>query len=130
MPYATVTDLAALGVSAEATEETETAALNAALDSASSEADSYLAKVYTLPLTSWGGALRMHVAAIAAYAVMAARGFDPSGSDDVLRQRRQDALDWLRMLADGELAPPDIVDSTPDTKEGGAAVVTRPKRGW
>lgn len=130
MAYATVANLAALGIRSETTEDIDTADLDSALASASSEADSYLAKVYTLPITAWGDALRMHVAAMAAYSVMAVRGFDPSGTDDVLRQRRDDAIAWLKMLAAGEITDPSIVDSTPDTSKGGAAVVTQPKRGW
>ena len=130
MPYATIDDLTHFGVNPDAHEHADITALEAALDAASSEADSYLSKVYTLPVTSWGAALRMHVSAMAAYNVIATRGFDPSGVDGVLEKRRQDALDWLKMLATGVISDPSIEDSTPGVVEGGAAVVSQPKRGW
>lgn len=132
MAYATSSDLARLGVGSGATAGIAAGDITAALDAASSLADSYLGAQYTLPLVSWGDDLRRAVCMIAAYDVIAGnRGFNPENGDDTnLRLRYQDALDWLKRLADGSVVPGGVVDSTADESDGGGAIVTMARRGW
>lgn len=58
MAYATVANLAALGIRSETTEDIDTADLDSALASASSEADSYLG----LPPSRTAAPLKRHAA--------------------------------------------------------------------
>jgi phage gp36-like protein len=122
-------DLVRLGIRAAAIEELDEAEIEHALDAASSEALGYIKSSYVLPLQSWDFDLRMHVAAIAVYIlVFGARGGDPEG-DPIIPERRNAAIDWLKGVAAGRISP-EIVDSTPETFEGGAFVVSSPNRGW
>lgn len=93
---------------------------------ATDEAASYLAKHKTLPLVSWNGALRMHVANMAAYHAMKRRGFDVD-NDKLIRLGYTDALAWLAGPAAND---PGIIDSTPTVSAQEAFMVSRPERGW
>lgn len=128
--YATPDDLVRSALPAEALVNVAPYAQADALLSVTDEADGYIGGAYTLPLTAWGEDLRMHVAAMGAFAVLKRRGFDPSGKDELIVKGRDDAIAWLRRILNGQLAPPGLVDSTPDEYEGGAYVVTRARRGW
>lgn len=104
---------------------------NLALDSASDEAAAELNRRYEFPLTSWGEDLKRVVSVIAAYELFSGiRGFDSAGQGSSLKIRADAARAWLKRVGDGELAPPDLVDATPDVADGGASVVTSPRRGW
>lgn len=97
---------------------------------ATDEADGYIAGGYVLPLTAWSEDLRTHVAAMAAYAILKRRGFDPSGRDQLIVDGRKNAIDWLKMIATGKLKPPGMADSTPEIFEAGGYVYSRIARGW
>lgn len=128
--YATPDDITRTALPPEALVNVPPYAQADALLAATAEADGYLNAQYTLPLTAWDDDLRMHVAAMGTFAILKRRGFDPSGKDDLVVQGRADAISWLRRIMDGGLEPPGIVDSTPDAYDGGAVVVTQPRRGW
>jgi phage gp36-like protein len=119
-PYATTADFGTYGIpSAAQGSQLNAANIAAAILSASTMADGYLASQYTLPLSSWGSDLRKVVCALAAWELMAGvRGFNPEGSDSTIRQRYDDATDWLRRVASGQINPPDIIDRTPSFSEG------------
>jgi phage gp36-like protein len=97
---------------------------------ATDEAEGYISSAYTLPLTAWGEDLAKHVANMAGFDMLRRRGFQPEGPDQVVIDGRDHALSWLKLLATGRIRPVGIVDSTPDTFEAGAYVVSSPKRGW
>lgn len=97
---------------------------------ATDEADGYIGGGYTLPLAAWGADLRMHVAALALYRVMHRRGFKPEGVDELIVKNKDDAIGWLNRVAAGRIVPIGIVDSTPETFDGGAYLSSEPRRGW
>jgi phage gp36-like protein len=129
--YATRADLAKYGLPAAALADIDGAAQDAALAAASGEADSYLATVFTLPLVEWSPALSQQVCAMAAWHLLAATGFNPSGqSDQAVRQRCEDARRWLERIAAQKATLEATDSSADDDSEVGPIVLTRPLRGW
>jgi hypothetical protein len=96
------------------------------------EADGYIGSAKTLPLVSWGEDLALHCARMCAALLAMERGADPlaNGPDASIFAGQSNALKWLDRLANGRLSPPDMVDSTPETFDGGSVVVSSTKRGW
>src|SRR5579859_1411594 len=131
MQYADVADLGRLGLRQLATAGLSVDDLNAALVAASEIADGYLRAQYRLPLVAWGADLRRTVAMMAAWDILCAqRGFNPdSPGDQIWLLRYQQALQWLKDVANGLLSP-NIVDSTPQIRDGAPRVRTAPRRGW
>jgi phage gp36-like protein len=130
--YAEIADLDNFGITGSALASLSTAQKNAALDRASDDMDSYIGNVYALPLTDWGNDVRSKCCDIAVYHLLARRGFNPDGKDQIVQDRYDNAIDWLKDIAAGRarLLAPAAVDQTPTTYDGGAYVVTRPRRGW
>lgn len=96
-------------------------------------ADSYIGNVEELPLTAWGHDLRRAVAKLVDYELMSRLSRRPDGDGaGYLTERRDEALQWLRDIARGNarLLSPTTADQTPAVYEGGAYVVTAPRRGW
>ncbi len=83
--------------------------LETALQSASSEADSYLARRYALPLTLTPipAALTSVVCDIARYRLTGG----VASETDPIRDRYKLACDWLRRLADGDIDLPGMLAS-------------------
>jgi phage gp36-like protein len=94
----------------------------------SDEADGYLGGRYVLPLTKWGSDLSQMLARMGIRYALDACGWAPEGPDNAVLKAFDHAMAWLKRLQDGKLEPPGIVDSTPDVFEGGAVVVSRPRR--
>lgn len=130
LTYATLVDLTALGVRSAALTGISSADQQQALEAASRVADSYLQARYKPPLSAWGQDLTRAVAIIAAYDLLAVRGFAPEGVDEHLRLRHEDALRWLRDVSLGAVTPVGIVDSTPAEPNEGIHVFTSPRRWW
>ena len=128
--YATVADLARLGVSAEALRGVPIEAQQSALSAASSLVDDYLGKAYTLPLVSWSDSLRRAAAIVAAYDLMSARGYNPSGDDTNLRDRYLDVIRWLEKVSSGAINAGGIVDSAAGSDEATAVTETTAQVGW
>lgn len=127
--YASVEDLASLGLHLNAQAGISSANITAALEAASRLADSYLQARYRLPLASWGQDLRRCVAILAAYDIMSVRGFAPEGADEHLRLRAEDATRWLEGIARGLVSPTEIVDAMPTAAPiDGLHVHTSPKK--
>jgi len=129
--YATIDDLAQLGLRKLATAGLTDADLNAALVAASETADSYMRSQFRLPLVSWGADLRRHVAMLAAWDILSAqRGFNPdSPGNDIWLARYEQALSWFKDVSRG-IVSPNVVDSTPAKRDGAPRVNTSPRRGW
>lgn len=145
--YATPDDMDNLALPAAALSTLSVEAIQAALDAACAEADSYLAGHYVLPITSWGMDLRQHVCALAAFRALAKRGFNPEAPEAQLARRLfDDALDWFKRVATGVVHPSGLVDSAVTGDDGragrprvvhatvdreGTVTVARPSlRGW
>lgn len=111
------------------------AAMDVAIADASAEADGYLRSQFTLPLLAVNDpALRRHVANMAIYQLMVARGYNPEAEGDGLRQRYTDAIAWLKGVGAGSITP-NVTDSAGGSSSGvsaGAApvVISSPQRGF
>ncbi|UZX16554.1 DUF1320 domain-containing protein [Thermus sp. PS18] len=128
MPYASRTDLHALGLPEAVLASIPEAEQEAALEAASALADSYLRTRYDLPLASWGRGLTRAVALIAAYDLMSRRGYDPTRpGQENLRMRYEDAIRWLEGVAAGRVDP-GVVDASPDSPSSTIQAVTRERR--
>jgi phage gp36-like protein len=138
--YATKDDLGNLGLLGAALVNVPAAAQSEALLAASALADSYLQGQYVLPITQWGYDLVRIVCSIAAWDLLASRGYSPEAqADQNIRQRYVDALVWLNEVSQSRQAPLGIVDSSVTTapsdgstigKFDGGSVVSSPVRGW
>ena len=138
-PYATEEDLKnpALGLPAKALAGVNTPDLEDGLISASDTMDSYLSNRFTLPILVWARDMRGACAAIAAYTLLAGRGFNPQAgsADEQVRLRYEDAIRWLKDCARGLATPTGIEDSTPVIDQGlvdteSPLFNTTSKRGW
>lgn len=108
----------------------DAAQIDTALTWASSQADSYLRKRYTLPLVRWGDDLRSAVGELAQFKLLGRRGVRPgSGNNELARDRYTDALDWFDKVARG-LVQIDCTDSTPDVDEEGSLTASQPPMSW
>lgn len=87
--YGTVDDLQRYALPATATQGVvDDSVLIAELETASASADSYFRGRYNLPLLAWDTDVTRHVCYIAAYNVMASRGFAPNAGADAVIERR------------------------------------------
>lgn len=105
--YATPTELIAavsdpqLVADLTGASEPDIAAITRALESASSEIDSYLATRYILPLATVPDRLRELCIDIAFYKLL---NFRPLGDIEDTRRRYTDAIKFLERLADGKVS--------------------------
>ena len=101
--YATRADLEAIGINPVAFQNVSDANVDAALLAASEECDNYMQARYRVldaPLVSWGTDLRRLVCKIAAYTLMAVRGYNPAaGADVYIRMGYEDTIDTLKGVA-------------------------------
>jgi phage gp36-like protein len=114
--YATQADFAQLGLPAKATTGIAYADIDAALEVASRQVDSYIGSRYDLPLVSFDMSVTIAVCSIAAYNLLSRRGFAAGAADaEIVRQRYEDALGWCKDVARG-LALPGVTTTTDQTK--------------
>ncbi len=107
--------------------------MNAALQAASSRADSYLASSFTLPLTSWDMQLTRVVCDMAAFDLARQYGMNPAASDFLaLKSLWDGSVEWLVLVRDEKITPQyeDSAGSPENVEEGGAAVITATTRGY
>lgn len=131
--YAEIDDLTKSGLNADLIEDIAEDVLNGLLEQRSRFADDYLGTRYKLPLTApFPPSLTLAVCQLVAWDVMTAvLGMNPEDAANAnWRDRRDEALAWLRDVAAGKLSPVGIVDATPSTVEGRVAIVTTAPRGW
>ncbi len=108
--YATIEDFQTAGLPPSATSGVSFDVIQKALQRASDLASSYLRDRYNLPLRcgssracGYDGSLVEAVVDVAAWYVMKRRGFDPRlGADTVIRQGYDDALEFLKRVANGQ----------------------------
>lgn len=97
-----------------------TSTVQAALNTAQGKVNSYLKKRYKLPLVSWGGDIEDAERALAQYALIARRGFNPQSQSDVnAKEVAATAIKWLEDVRESLCEPDNIVDSSPDIDEAG-----------
>lgn len=128
--YANPDDLPRYSVPAAAIANTTADEKGLKLLAASSRADDDLSGAYQLPLTAWSESLRMYVAQMAGWMIMKQRGADPNGKDASLAKSHDEAIAWLKQIAEGNRRPIGIEDSTAEVNETSAYVETRESRGW
>jgi phage gp36-like protein len=81
-------------------------------------------------VVSWDGDdLKLAVCKIAAYELLSARGLDPSGRDENIIKRNDDAFKWLKDVRAGKTSPL-WIDQTPAVEEQRSYVASRKNRGW
>lgn len=113
--YANEAEFKDLGLPLDATKVLTSSQINSALAVASRFVDSYLAKRYRVPLETYGEDIKRIVIDIAQYDIMARRGFRPgSGADEIIIKRRDDAIEWLRMVAKKLVEPTNVTESSPE----------------
>lgn len=118
MIYATAADMISAFGEAEVVACTDRAGigdidgqvLDAALISASSEAESYLARRYELPPPAVPAALVSAVCDIARYRLSGG----PVLETDPVKERYKLAIAWLRRVADGEVTLPELLPPETD----------------
>lgn len=103
--YATLQDLDDQGYPLSAFAGIDKSMQQRVLDRASAYCDGFLADSITLPIVGAPDpALVVAVCQIAAWWLLARRGFDPSNAgDQVVRQGFLDANDWLRRVANKQV---------------------------
>lgn len=128
--YATITDLANLGLPESTLRGATPAVKDGALSAASRTADGYLQKRFTLPLASWSDDLTQAVVSIAAWYILSRIGFNPAmGADQAIAKRSDDAIAWLRDVSRGVVEPV-LVDATPSTDEQAPIVMSDDALSW
>lgn len=137
--YCTTAELQLLGIAPAAYQRFETASpgcTTAALQAASSIADSYLVSQFTLPLQTspqgWDMSLTMNVAWIAAWLLYNQFGFNPAAPvDDLVVKRYEAAIDWLKQIREQQISPPFVDSSTSaGSDEAGTFFVSDPPVGF
>lgn len=99
-----------------------------ALEAATSTVNGYLAPRGYTPLTVVPRDVKQATADIAAYRLASRRGYSPRGANTDLRQRFDDAMAWLRDVADGAVSlDTTVVQPSPTVT---ARVITAEPRGW
>lgn len=147
--YASPQDLHLTGLPAEALENVAIEEQNLFLLRAGDSMDTFLRAKHTLPITgvlapanTYPGELTRCNVIIASYDLLTWRGYNPDEFDEGFRERFEDCMAWLKMLARGEALLDDTADATPSTNEGTvtasgqgspsvfAAVTVNAQRGW
>ena len=127
--YATIDDLTRFGLPAAAFSDLSADDVQAALDAASTVADSYLSLRFTVPYQNPGADIKDAVCRIAAFNIMSSRGFNPDGDAGQLRLRYEDAIRWLEKVAREAAQPANIPQGTESLADFGTYSVNQ-LRGW
>lgn len=123
--YATTTDLANIGLPAQALASVSTTIQDEHLVNASAKIDSYLRSRYSVPLASpYPDEIVSACCKLAAYSLLVRRGYDPARHDANFRLGYEDSVSYLRDLSAGRASLAITADSTPTTREGAPRVLT------
>lgn len=107
-------------------------AQDAQLSSASGLMDSYFRGRWPdgLPFSSWGDELRECACVLAAYVIVARRGFNPDNAwEQALQARRAAWLAWLELVRDKK-AHPDVTPLPSTTPSYSPSTRSSTLRGW
>lgn len=131
--YATKADLANLGVANEALGNISDAQIDAVCESRSRFADGYfLAGGYEVPdggFLVFGTDLTWAVSQLSCYDLVSNLGYTTDkGNQDNLRKRHDDALAWLEMIRDREIALQ--VTEEDGSSANGPVITAVCQRGW
>lgn len=131
--YCNPTDLIATGVNPLSLIDVSLAQQVSACLEASSDADSYMRGRYALPLSTWGPDIRGHIAVLAVWKLLRARGLNPAAGGDVYWQTEYlAAIHWFEGIQRQSVHP----DVTPAVAQPGdpihdlPQVHSDPSRGW
>lgn len=133
--YCTVEDVSRYGVNAAAIGALSSDEhIKPVIKAQSGVIDGYLRLRYTLPLLTWGDDIRRACAILVACDVLTTRGAKPGENPDdkPIFDRCDEVLAWLKLIADGKVAP-DVTDSSPIQTAGGprmGKVASNQQRGW
>jgi len=123
--YATTADLADLGLPPAALANIELSVQTAHLLASGDFIDTFLRSQHTLPLVvPFPREIVRANVVLAAYDILVYRGYNPDEYDDNFRQRYEDVMEWLKMLARGEVSLDEAADTTPTVSEGAPQVQT------
>ena len=128
-------ELASLGLRGQALSTISTADQDAACESASATARSYLRARYPAAGAITDPGYKQAVARIAAHELLSTRGFDPSGSrsDEAVQINRDAAVRWLRDVSNG-VAHLDITETIAESFAvvlgGDLGITSDEPRGW
>ena len=128
-------ELASLGLRGQALSTISTADQDAACESASATARSYLRARYPAAGAITDPGYKQAVARIAAHELLSTRGFDPSGSrsDEAVQLNRDAAVRWLRDVSNG-VAHLDITETIAESFAvvlgGDLGITSDEPRGW
>ncbi len=129
--YATPADLGSLSIAAAVLTNATANDKAKALISSTDKCSSFIGNSHKMPLVSWGDDVRQSCSDIALYHVInSIVGHRPGPLDESIKDRHDEALEWLKLVSAGHATPDGMVDDTPDTYEGGAYVYSAAKRGW
>ena len=138
--YATIADLEALGIAADALGAIEPDTKNRMLAAMSRRIDQALGAQCVLPLrmkigdTDWGPDLIDMCVNLSTYRLLANRGFNPDGVDANIRLMYEDALKLLIQWSRADGAFPDILDSSANALEqvpsSRPSMTSSSSRGW
>ena len=128
--YATVADFNSLGLPPGAYEELSSADIDDQLIADAGVIDLHLTSV-SLPLTApFPEFLRRCNVCLAVWHVLLRRGFESDGIDDKYKQAFDECMSLLKMISEGKLHVPGLIDGTPSVAESAPMVYTQPLRGW
>ena len=128
-------ELASLGLRSAALAGISTGDQDAACESATSTARSYLRARYPTAGAITDPGYKQAVARIAAHELLSTRGFDPSGSrsDEAVQINRDAAVRWLRDVSNG-VAHLNITETIAETfavvLAGDLGITSDEPRGW
>lgn len=118
--YASLENLYSLGAPESAFDGVSTDAQETGLVAACDMVDSYLRERFTLPLVAYGADLTRAVCIIAAYDLLAGRGYNSQpGSDSAQAEvRYEKVIQWLRDISRGDVTPVVTDSAPPSTGDG------------
>lgn len=128
--YGSIEGLLLVGANANALSSFSATQKREALEGASRLIDTFM-KGFTLPFVAVGTDVHRAANIIATYDLLSGRGLDPEGRDKNIRDRYDDTMKWLAMVADGSVRP-NVTDSTPQVDEymPRPRVISAPSRGY
>jgi len=116
--YATPDDLAKVGALPSFVQSLTGTQVVEALQTASSQMDSYFISRFMLPIITWSQDVVQCCCVLASYTLIAARGYNPNNPAELVYETRYNQqMKWLKDVANG-VATPFMTDSSPSAAPG------------